>query len=154
MELAVVGALAGLATTGVSHLAVMGHKQLDPQFQVSYSPPSPARAAMGLSLFFGLHAHLRYQMLGGLDRFFFEHSNFLWSYLMTTGIYRSVSAAVGEAHRPAFTGLPAAPVRAPQAVTRPRAHKTPPVSSNVVPAGQLRPKTMKTKGFELTMSNT
>lgn len=154
LELAAVGAFAGLATSGLSHLAITGHKQMDPHFEASYDPPHPSRAAMGLSLFFGVHAHLRYQLLGGVDRYFFEHSNFLWSYLMTTGICRVTGSAIGEAHRPGLTGLPKKPVKMQQLPMRPQPHRTPTVSSNVVPAPELRPKVTKIRGFELTMSDT
>lgn len=153
LELAAVGAFAGLATSSLSYLAIAGHKQMDPQFEASYDPPHPSRAAMGLSLFFGVHAHLRYQLLGGIDRYFFEHSNFLWSYLMTTGICRVTGSAIGEAHRPGLTGLPKKPVKIQQLPMRPQRHKTPTVTSNVIPAAELRPKVTKIRGFELTMSD-
>ena len=48
----------------------------------------------------------RYQLIGGLDRYLFSHSNFLWSYLGISGLTRMVGMAVGEASRPWWQGLP------------------------------------------------
>lgn len=45
-------------------------------------------------------------MIGGLDRFLFSHSNFLWSYLGISGLTRMVGMAISEAYRPWWQGLP------------------------------------------------
>ena len=153
-ELAALGIVTGVTTCGLSRLAMMGHRAFEPDYRPSYEPPSPSRAALGLSLFYGLHVHGRYQLLGGIDRFFFEYSNYLWSYLSATILCRISGALVGEAHRPIFTGLPtkpAAPVVRQQKLSR--SYRKPSVTSNVVPAPPSKPKVTKTKGFELTMSS-
>jgi len=150
LELAAVGALIGLGTTGLSNLAIMGHKRRNPEYESSYKPPEMSRSAIGLALFYGLHAHTRYQVLGGIERFFFERSNYLWAYLTTLVCCRVSSGVIGEAHRPMFAGLPTSvPNRVMvQKVKKPR----PAVSSNVVSAEDLKPKVKKTKGFEITMA--
>ena len=44
--------------------------------------------------------------MGGLDRYLFAHSNFLWTYLGITGLARLASISLGELSRPWWQGLP------------------------------------------------
>lgn len=152
LQLMVVGSVAGLGTAGLSHLAIAGHKKLDSNYEPSYDPPSISKMAMGWTLFCGLHVHLRYQILGGVDRYFFDHSNYLWSYLMAMGICRVTTSVFCEGQRLKWTGLSTLPTRAVQLQRKLQTY-APPVTSNIVPAPPTR-KVTKTKGFELTMSNT
>jgi len=48
----------------------------------------------------------RYQLLGGVDRLLFAHTNYLWTYLLLSGGARFASQYVGEQTRPAWQGLP------------------------------------------------
>lgn len=48
----------------------------------------------------------RYQMVAGMDRYLFGHSNFLWSYLLATSVVRTASHAVSQQSRLHFMGLP------------------------------------------------
>ncbi len=49
----------------------------------------------------------RYQLIGGLDRFLFDRTNFLWTYVALSGAARLASNQVGELSRPWWQGLPA-----------------------------------------------
>ncbi|GMH43770.1 hypothetical protein BSKO_11704 [Bryopsis sp. KO-2023] len=160
-ELSAVGVISGAATVGVSNLAVKVRKSKNPEFEPSVPIPSVQRSALGFGAFVGLHAHLRYQAIGGIDRYLFDHSNFLWSYLTASALFRTVSTGFGEAARPWFQGLP---TEAPQkAVVRRAAHHhhhvhpqtyhaVPQSPSTSTEALQKAPK-KKAKGFELSLQN-
>ncbi|GAX80601.1 hypothetical protein CEUSTIGMA_g8036.t1 [Chlamydomonas eustigma] len=107
-ELSAVGAVTGTVTALASTVAVEARRRLgnDPQFQPSVSVPDIGRSSGGLAAFFALNANVRYQLIGGLDRYLFGHSNFLWTYLGITGAARIGSMAVGELSRPWWQGLP------------------------------------------------
>ena len=45
-------------------------------------------------------------MVAGIDRYLFDHANFLWSYLAASGAFRTVSTAVGDQTRRYLQGLP------------------------------------------------
>lgn len=45
-------------------------------------------------------------MVAGIDRYLFDHANFLWSYLAASGAFRAVSTAVGDQTRRYLQGLP------------------------------------------------
>ena len=51
----------------------------------------------------------RYQMVAGMDRYLFGHSNFLWSYLIASSVVRVMSHAVSQQSRLFFMGLPTQP---------------------------------------------
>ena len=107
-ELSAVGAVAGTVTSLASTAAVELRKRADPLFEPSVPVPSVGRSSGGLAAFFALNANVRYQLVGGLDRYLFGHSSFLWTYLGLTGVARLGSVAVGEASRPFWQGLPEA----------------------------------------------
>jgi hypothetical protein len=44
-----------------------------------------------------------------MDRYLFGHSNFMWTYMAMSAVARGMFATVGEASRPFWQGLPAAP---------------------------------------------
>lgn len=107
-ELAIVGAVTATSITALSHLAIYIRKKLkkDAFKEPSIEIPTFNTMMLGLSMFYGLHAHVRYQLIGGIDRYFFEHSNFIWSYLSASMIVRITSGVLGEAMRPFCQGLP------------------------------------------------
>ena len=45
-------------------------------------------------------------MVAGIDRYLFDHANYLWSYLGASGAFRAVSTAVGDQTRRYLQGLP------------------------------------------------
>ncbi|GLC55983.1 hypothetical protein PLESTB_001051700 [Pleodorina starrii] len=106
-ELSAVGLLTGAGTSLLSSAAVaLRRKYVDPAFEPSVPVPEVARSSAGLAAFFALSANTRYQLIGGMDRYLLGHSNFLWTYLATSGAARIVSNQIGETHRPLCQGLP------------------------------------------------
>lgn len=106
-ELSAVGALTGTATALLAQAAVAVRQRSDPEFQPSTPVPSIGRSSAGLAAFFALNANVRYQLIGGLDRFLFDRTNFLWTYVGLSGAARLISNQVGELSRPWWQGLPA-----------------------------------------------
>lgn len=45
-------------------------------------------------------------MVAGIDRYLFDHANFLWSYLACSGAFRAVSTTIGDQTRRYLQGLP------------------------------------------------
>lgn len=45
-------------------------------------------------------------MVAGIDRYLFDHANYLWSYLGASGAFRAVSTTVGDQTRRYLQGLP------------------------------------------------
>lgn len=105
-ELCTVGTLAGVSMSGLSSAAVALRRRSDPNFQPSVPIPDMRRSAGGLALSMGLFANLRYQMIGGIDRYFFEHSTQLWSYMTTSSVFRVISNRFDEATRLHLQNLP------------------------------------------------
>ena len=106
-ELSAIGAVAGTATSLASSAAVELRKRSDPLFEPSIAVPSAGHSSGGLAAFFALNANVRYQLIGGLDRYLFGHTSYLWTYMLATGAARVSSVAIGEASRPFWQGLPA-----------------------------------------------
>ncbi len=112
-ELAAVGALSGAAMSVLGGAAVALRRRTDSSFQPSVAPPTLAAGTGGLALFMGISRNVRYQLIAGLDRYLFDHSNFLWSYLALSGVLRCLSHAVSSDSRLYTMGLPRGePVRA------------------------------------------
>lgn len=105
-ELSGVGVLTGTATSLLSSAAVAIRKRANPEWEPSVAVPDVGRSSGGLAAYFALNANVRYQLLGGLDRFLFDRTNFLWTYLAMSGAARVVSNQVGELSRPWWQGLP------------------------------------------------
>jgi hypothetical protein len=108
-QLSAVGALAGGATALASSAAIKLHQKADPEYQPSVGAPDAARSSAGLGAFFAVNANTRYQLLGGMDRYLFGHSNFMWTYMLFSGVARGLFTYAGELSRPLWQGLPAAP---------------------------------------------
>jgi hypothetical protein len=134
-QLSAVGCLAGGATTLASQAAVALRQRNDPEFAPSVPVPELARASGGLAAFFAVNANTRYQLLGGMDRYLFGHSNYLWTYLGFTGVARLVSNAVGELSRPVWQGLTTTPAARRPVIRRVR-RKRP--AGTVAPTQQQR----------------
>lgn len=45
-------------------------------------------------------------MVAGIDRYLFDHANYLWSYLAASGAFRAISTTVGDQTRRYLQGLP------------------------------------------------
>lgn len=104
-QLSAVGAAAGAATSAASSLAIAAHRRTDPTWEPSVPVPDISRASGGLGAFFALNANVRYQLLGGLDRYLFSHASALWTYVGLTAAARVGATAAGEITRPFWQGL-------------------------------------------------
>lgn len=104
-ELSAVGTLTGVAMSGLGNLDVQVRRKFDPTFTPSMPIPDVRASAGGMALALGLFSNARYQIIGGVDRYLFERSNFLWSYLSFSTLFRSVSAFVGEPTRRQLQGI-------------------------------------------------
>lgn len=104
-QLSAVGALTGGATALASQLAVNLHQKADPEYVPSVPVADAGRSSAGLGAFFAVNANTRYQLLGGMDRYLFNHTNYLWTYLGFSLISRGMFAGVGEMSRPWWQGL-------------------------------------------------
>jgi hypothetical protein len=105
-QLSAVGAIAGGATSLASQACVKAHEATDPEYQGPSVPVADAaRSSAGLGAFFAVNANTRYQLLGGMDRYLFNHTNFLWTYMGMTLLSRGLFTAAGEASRPWWQGL-------------------------------------------------
>lgn len=105
-ELSAVGVVTGTATSLLGNAAVAARRHQDPAFQPSVPVPDIARSSGGLGAYLALNVNTRYQLVGGLDRYLFDHSNFLWTYLGFSTFARIVSNRIGELSRPWWQGLP------------------------------------------------
>ena len=106
-QLSAVGALAGAATSAASAAAVSLRRQRtgDAEWAPSVPVPELAASSGGLAAFFAANANARYQVLGGLDRTLFSHTNAMWGYLLLSGAARVGSQYLGELSRPQWQGL-------------------------------------------------
>jgi hypothetical protein len=119
-QLAAVGALTGAATSALSAGAVAMHKRADPSYEPSSAVPDAAASAGGLAAFMAINANLRYQLIGGLDRWLYARAAAMSVYGCVSGVARAAGAGVGELSRAWWQGLATArpegvaPLRAPQ----------------------------------------
>jgi hypothetical protein len=105
-QLSAVGAIAGGATSLASQACAKAHEAMDPEYQGPSVPVADAaRSSAGLGAFFAVNANTRYQLLGGMDRYLFNHTNFLWTYMGMSLLSRGLFTAAGEASRPWWQGL-------------------------------------------------
>lgn len=105
-ELSAVGVLTGTATSMLGSAAVALRQRQDPSWQPSVPVPDVARASGGMGAYFALNVNTRYQLIGGMDRYLFDHTTALWTYLGFSTVGRAVSNRIGELSRPWWQGLP------------------------------------------------
>jgi len=149
-ELSAIGAAAGAAQAGLSHGLVALRKQVsgDKSYKPSVEVPSVARSALGLGAFMGISANFRYQLIGGADRYLFDHSQFIWSYLAVSSVIRAGSQYIGNGTRLVWQGLPTQVVR-PKRKTR-TVRKVRKSSTGSSSTGSSRPAV--SGGFEMSAS--
>jgi hypothetical protein len=107
-QLAAVGAATGAATSALSSAAVALHQRADSTYEPSSAVPAVATSAGGLAAFTALNANLRYQLLGGLDRWLYARAAALSLYGAVSGAARVAGGCVGELSRSWWQGLPTA----------------------------------------------
>jgi hypothetical protein len=119
VQLAMAGGAAGAAMSGLTSAAVYARRKLggDETFTPSVHNPGVVQSSLGLAGSMALFSNGRYQIISGVDRYLFGHSNYLWSYLAFSGIVRVASNRIGEPTRLALQGLPSDPPRRSPAVS-------------------------------------
>lgn len=105
-ELSGVGMLAGGAQAALGRALCALRQRADPAWRPSVVPANVRQSALGLAATYGIFGHLRYQVVAGVDRYLFDHANFIWSYLIASGTFRALSTGVGEPTRVYLQGLP------------------------------------------------
>jgi len=106
-RLALVGAAAGGATSALSAAAVSLHQRSDASYAPSSPPPAVAASAGGLAAFMALNANLRYQLIGGVDRWLFARAAAISVYGGLSAALRAAGCATGELSRAWWQGLAA-----------------------------------------------
>ncbi|KAK9816670.1 hypothetical protein WJX72_003527 [[Myrmecia] bisecta] len=158
-ELCAVGMISGAAMSGLSQAALaLRRRALGADYQPSVRIPDVRTSACGLAVSTGIFTNLRYQMIGGVDRYLFDHSNFLWSYLAASGIVRVISNRIGEPTRLHLQGLPSTSPQQEQQRARPLPQ--PRATITVEAQKPLKPRTKKrsaggtkkqrSRGFEMS----
>jgi len=106
-ELSALGAITG----GVFHFATTAlvgmHKSRDGEdFEPSIPVPDLKTSMLGMGAYLGLSCNLRYQLIGGADRWMTERLTSLASAITATGIGRLANNHVGDQTRLFALGLP------------------------------------------------
>ncbi|EIE24610.1 hypothetical protein COCSUDRAFT_40961 [Coccomyxa subellipsoidea C-169] len=156
-ELGAVGTLAGAAMSGFGQLDVMARRHWDPSFTPSVPIPELRTSATGMALTMGVFANARYQMLGGIDRYLFDHSNFLLPYLGMSTAFRAVSTWFGQETRLHLQGLPVKPPThvykqrlGPGVVIREQLPPARPATSGTSAPRKAKKRATASKGFEMS----
>ena len=71
----------------------------DPGFTPSVPIPDMRTSAGGLAVTMGAFTNVRFQIVGGIDRYLFDHSNYLVSYLALSTAFRAASTWIGQPTR-------------------------------------------------------
>lgn len=71
----------------------------DATFTPSVPIPSMQSSAVGMALSMGVFSNARYQLVGGIDRYLFDHAEHLMSYLAASTAFRWVSTNFGDETR-------------------------------------------------------
>lgn len=71
----------------------------DPGFTPSVPIPDMRTSAGGLAVTMGVFTNVRFQIVGGIDRYLFDHSNYLASYLALSTAFRAASTWIGQPTR-------------------------------------------------------
>jgi hypothetical protein len=104
-QLAAVGAATGAATSALSSAAVAMKQRADPAYEPSSPVPNVSTSAGGLAAFMAINANLRYQAIGGLDRWLYARAAAMSVYGAVSGVARAAGAGVGELSRAWWQGL-------------------------------------------------
>ena len=106
-ELSAVGALTGGAFSAInSGLLAMHKKSKGERWEPALPVPDFKTSALGMGAFLGISCNLRYQLLGGADRWMTEHLTSLASSVSATALGRIVNNQIGEPTRLFALGLP------------------------------------------------
>ena len=155
-ELSAVGVLAGgFMSVGQSAAGAL-RRHSNPNWQPAVRTPDLRASALGLAASTGIFANARYQIISGVDRYLFDHSAYLMSYMVASSIVRVASNRLGEPTRLMLQGLPVeAPQRAPQYNRRPvaaaaRQAQTPGARLSPGSKGPRKVKKKGARGFQMS----
>lgn len=156
-ELSAVGVIAGTFMSVGQSAAAAVRRHRDPNWQPAVRTPALRNSALGLAASQGIFANARYQIISGVDRYLFDHSAYLMSYLVASSIVRVASNRLGEPTRLTLQGLPVeAPKRAPQyrpavaAAARQSAAPSQPKARRAGAKGARKGKKKAARGFEMS----
>lgn len=71
----------------------------NPGFAPAVPVPDLRSSMGGAALAMGAFSNARYQIVGGVDRWLFDHSTYLLPYLAASTVFRGVSAWFGQETR-------------------------------------------------------
>ena len=108
-QLSSAGLALGAASSAVQSALLARHRATDPAFRPTVPVPTRATSAAGFAAWLGLSGNVRYQLLGGADRWMRERLSSLSTTWVTTAFARLANNHVGDASRLWLLGLPAAP---------------------------------------------
>lgn len=164
-ELCGVGMLAGGAMSGLQTAAVKVRQISNPEWQPSVPVPEFWRSACGMAASLGVASNLRYQLIAGADRWFFDHGKYLAPYLASSTMLRIGSNRLGEGTRLYLQGMPTAfpeqssPAAAEQQQQGRRAVSAAAAAQQQRPGGQRRvvkkakkAKKAAVRGFEMSVA--
>ena len=107
MELSALGAITGGAFHGLNKALVGLHKKREgDDFEPSVPVPDLKTSVLGMGAFMGLSCNLRYQLIGGADRWMTERLTTLMSAITATGLGRLANNHFGDQTRLFALGLP------------------------------------------------
>ena len=105
-ELSALGAITGGVFHGVNKMLVGLHKKRDEDFEPTIPVPDLKTSMLGMGAYLGLSCNLRYQLIGGADRWMTERLTTLASAITATGIMRLANNHFGDQTRLFALGLP------------------------------------------------
>ncbi len=79
--------------------ALRVRRMSDPGFAPAAPVPGLRASMGGAALAMGAFSNARYQIVGGVDRWLFDHSTYLLPYLAASTVFRGVSAWFGQETR-------------------------------------------------------
>lgn len=107
MELSALGAITGGVFHGVNKALVGLHKKREgDDFEPAVPVPDLKTSVLGMGAYLGLSCNLRYQLIGGADRWMTERLTTLASAITATGLGRLANNHFGDQTRLFALGLP------------------------------------------------
>jgi len=106
LELSALGAATGGVFHGLNKALVGLHRRSDADFEPAVPVPDLKTSVLGMGAYLGLSCNLRYQLIGGADRWMTERLTTLASAITATGLGRLANSQLGDQTRLFALGLP------------------------------------------------
>jgi len=106
LELSALGAATGGVFHGLNKALVGLHRRNDTEFEPAVPVPDLKTSVLGMGAYLGLSCNLRYQLIGGADRWMTERLTTLASAITATGLGRLANSQLGDQTRLFALGLP------------------------------------------------